>query len=136
MNRLIAQVAVPVFAHLLTVELRAFEIVRVAHLEHVLEVAVEVHVHLHAVYVLDRQIITVSWWIHNCAPNLLPYEALGSGDMWLLVIAIYTIWINLSVATFEATIFLSHPVVVSEGLQVCLSSTLAWYSSSTSATMT
>lgn len=128
--------AVPIFPHLFAIELGVFEIVGITHLEHVLEVAVEMHVHFHAVYVLNGQIIAVSGWVHDSASNLLPYQALSSSHVRLLVIAIYAIWINLGVATFETTIFLSHPVIVSKGLQVCFGSALAWYGGSAPATVT
>ena len=101
-----------------------------------LQIAVEMHVHFHAIYVLDCQVIAVSRRVHNRASDLLPYQALSSSDVWLLIISIDAIWINLRVATFETTIFLSHPIIVSKCLQVCFSSTLAWNGGATPASVT
>ena len=100
-----------------------------------LQVAVEMHVHFHAVYVLNCQVITVSGWVHNRTSNLLPYQALSGSNVRLLVSSIDTIRINLRVATFETTILLSHPIIVSKCLQVCFSSALVWYGSAAATAM-
>lgn len=135
MYRLIAQVAISILAHLFAVKLSVFHIVWVTHLEHVLQVAVEMHVHLHAVYVLNCKIIAVGWRVDNRASYLLSYETLGGSDVGLLISSVDAVGVYLRIATFESSIFLCHPIIVSKCLQVCFSSTLVWNSSATSASV-
>jgi len=135
MYRLIAQVAIPVFTHLFPVELSSFEVVGVTHLEHVLQVAVKMHVHLHTVYVLNCQVVAVSRWVHYRASYLLPYQTLSGSNMGLLISPIDAIRINLGISSFETTIFLSHSIIVSQCLQVRFSATLVRYGDTASTAM-
>lgn len=136
LNRLITQMAKTISAHFFTIKLIVIQFIGVSHLQHVLKVAIEMHIHFHPIYVLHSQIISICRRVDNSCTNLLPYKTLSCPNLSLLISSVDTIRVYLRVAAFESCVFLCYSIIVSQGLHICFGPTLTRNSCPTSTTMT